>query len=165
MIFDERLRGTPTQAKDDHVLEIAQHACQHPTTRQIDIAGSHAGYDLFRHRVHDVAHQRHRGDDGRGLVDEGLVVACNRDTRLQARLFVDAVVVITFGEGEEERYEEGHQHEPVGDPDVRGQTTDKHTHHEADGDDRHVNKGVLLQPQTVGHIHQPVDGKDQIEVG
>lgn len=165
MILHERFRGTSAQAEDNHVLQVAQHTCQYPTARQIDVAGAHTRNDLFRHGVHDIADQCDGGDDGSRLVDEGLVVACDRDTGFQTCLLIDAVVVVSFGEGEEECYEEGHQHEPVGDPDVRRQTTDEHAHHEADGDDRHVDEGVLLQPQTVGHVHQPVGCQDQIEVG
>ena len=109
--------------------------------------------DLWRHGIHDVAHQCDRGDDGCGLVDESLVVASDRYTWLGTCLLVNAIVVVTLGESKEQRYKEGHHHQPVRYPDVCGDTTNQHTHHETYGDNRYVEDGVLLQLQTVGNVH------------
>ena len=86
---------------DDHVLQITKHASQHPTARQIDITGSHSLDDFWRHGVHDVTNQSDRGNDGCGFVDEGLVVTRNRNTWFLTSLFIDAVVIVALGEGQE----------------------------------------------------------------
>ena len=57
MIFDERLSRATAQAEDDHILQVSEQTCQHPTRGQIDISGAHALDHLGRHGVHDVANQ------------------------------------------------------------------------------------------------------------
>ena len=156
MILDEALRGGAAEAEDDHVLEIAEETCENPAARKVDITGAHALDHLGRHGVHDVANQSDRGDDGCGLVDEGLVITSYRDTWLGARLFIDAVIIISFGEGQEECNEEGHHHQPMGNPDICGDASCQHAHHESYGNNRHVEDGNLLQADAVADIHQPV---------
>lgn len=156
MIFDDGFGRTATETEDNHVLQIAQQPSQYPTARQIDIAGPHALYDLWRHGVHDIAHHRDGGDDSCGFVDKCLIVSRNRDTRFHARLFVEAVIIVTLGEGQEQRHEECQHHQPVGHPDVCRQTADKHSHHESDGDNCHVENRELFQFDAVGNVHQPV---------
>ena len=77
MVFDAAFCGGAAEAEDDHVLEIAQETGKYPAARKVDITGAHALNHLGRHGVHDVANQSDRGDDGCGLVDESLVVACD----------------------------------------------------------------------------------------
>ena len=161
-VFDQRLGWGSTYTKDDHVLQITKHACKYPTARQIDITGSHSLDDFWRHGVHDVANQSDRSNDGCGFVDEGLVVTRNRNTRFLTRLFIDAVVVVALGEGQEERHQEGHHHQPMGDPNVCCDTTDEYSHHEADSDNRDIKDGILLQPDAVGDVHQPIRRHDHI---
>ena len=57
MVLDEGFRGGAAEAKDDHVLEVAQKACENPTTGEVDITGAHSLDNLRRHGVHDVANQ------------------------------------------------------------------------------------------------------------
>ena len=156
MVLDDGFRRAAAEAEDYHVLQIAQQACQYPTACQVDISGPHALNHLWRHGVHDVAHHRDGSDDGCGLVDERLVVARDGDSRLRARLFIEAEIIVALGEGQEQRHEECQHHQPVGHPDVCRQTADKHSHHESDGDNCHVENRELFQFDTVGNVHQPV---------
>lgn len=156
VILDDGFGGAAAEAEDDHVLKIAQQPSQNPTARQIDIAGSHALNHLWRHSVHDVAHHRDGSDDGCGLVDERLVVARDGDSRLRARLFIEAEIIVSLGEGQEQRHEECQHHQPVGYPDACRQTADKHSHHESDGDNCHVENRELFQFDAIGDVHQPV---------
>ena len=96
MIFDKRFRRTTTQTEDNHVLQISEHACQYPTRSQIDIAGAHPSNHLLRHSVHDITDQGDRCYDGRRLVDECLIVTCDRDAWHLAGLLIETIVVITF---------------------------------------------------------------------
>ena len=89
-------------------------------------------------------------------IDEGLVVASNADAGFRACLLVDAVVIITFGQCQEQSQQECHQYQPVWDPDVCSQAANQYPHNEADGDNCHVKYGYLLELQAVGDIHQPV---------
>ena len=104
VVFDEGLGRGAAEAEDNHVLQIAEHACQHPTARQIDIAGAHSLDDFWRHGVHDVTDEGDAGNDGGGLVDEGLVVTSDGDSRFLARLLIDAIVVIALGESQKKRH-------------------------------------------------------------
>ena len=156
VVLDERLRGTATQSEDNHVLQIAQQTGQYPTRGEIDIPGTHPFNDFRRHGVHDIADHRHRGDNGRGLIDEGLVVTRNADAGLDTRLLEDAVVVVALRECQEECHEEGHHHQPVGYPDIDGHATCQYPHHKADGDDRHIEDGDLLEFDAIEDVHQPV---------
>ena len=55
MVLDEGFRGGTAEAKDNHVLEIAEEACENPTAGEVDITGAHSLDNLWRHGVHDVA--------------------------------------------------------------------------------------------------------------
>ncbi len=156
MVFDETLSRRTAEAEDNHVLEITQKASEHPTTGEIDITSTHSLNHLWRHGVHDVANQCDRSDDSSSLVDKGLIVASNRNTRFRARLFIDPIVIVALGESQEKGHEEGHHHQPMGNPDVRSHTTHQDSHHETDGDNRHIEDGILLQPDAIGNIHQPI---------
>ncbi len=57
MILDEALCGGAAEAEDNHVLEIAQQACENPAAGEVDITGAHSFDNLWRHGVHDVANQ------------------------------------------------------------------------------------------------------------
>ena len=57
MIFDEGLSRATAQAEDDHILQVSEQACQHPTRGQIDISSTHPLYNFWRHGVHDITDQ------------------------------------------------------------------------------------------------------------
>ena len=162
MILDKTLRGGAAEAEDNHVLEITQKTSQHPAAGKIDITGAHALDDLWRHGIHDVAYQCDGGNDGCGFIDKSFVIASDRNTGFGARLFIDPIVVVTFGEGQEKRHEESHHHKPMGDPNISRNTTYQHSHHKPNGNDRHIQDGILFQTDTVGDIHQPIAHHDHI---
>ena len=156
VILDEAFSGGTAEAENNHVLEIAQKTCKNPTTGEIDITCTHSLDDLWRHGVHDVANQCDRSNDCSSLVDESLIVTSNRNTRFRARLFIDPIVIVALGESQEKRYKECHHHQPMGNPDIRCHTTHQHSHHKTNGDNRHIEDSILLQPDTIGNIHQPI---------
>lgn len=156
MILDEGLRRTTAQAEDNHILQIAQQTCQDPARGQIDIAGTHPRNHLLRHGVHDIADKCDGCHDGCRLIDKRLVISRNRHPRLLPSLLIKAIVVITLRQSQEQRDKERHQHQPLGDPDICRQTTNQHTHHKTNGNDRYVEDGILLQSDTIGDIHQPI---------
>ena len=137
-------------------MQIAEHASQDPAAGEIDVVRSHAGNDIVGHRVHDITDQRNGCHDGCRLVDEGFVVASNAHTGFDTRLLIDTVVVVPLGKGQEKRHQEGHQHKPVGYPDICRDTAGEHTHHETDSNYRHVENGNLFQSDAIGDVHQPV---------
>jgi hypothetical protein len=57
VILDEALRGGAAEAEDNHVLEIAEEACENPTTGEVNITGGHSLDDFRRHGIHDIANQ------------------------------------------------------------------------------------------------------------
>ena len=153
MVLDQTFCRRTAKTIYNHILKIPQKSGEHPTTGEINITGTHPLDDLWRHGVHDVANQSDRGNDSSGLVDKGFVVASNRHTRFRASLLIDAIIVITLGKRQKEGHEEGHHHQPMGNPYIRSKTTCQHPHNKTDGNDRYIQDGVLLQTNAIADIH------------
>ena len=58
MILNEGLGWATAQAEDDHILQVSEQTCQHPTRGQIDISSTHPLNNFWRHGVHDITDQR-----------------------------------------------------------------------------------------------------------
>ena len=113
--------------------------------------------NLWRHGVHDIAHQCDRRRDGDGLVYEGKVVPYRVLARRLSRLVHAQNVVAPLGERQEKREQEGHQHKPLARHDVGGISSGKHSQHEAEGHNAHVDDGILFQLCAIAKVHDVVE--------
>ena len=65
-------------------------------------------------------------------------------------------IVPPLGKGEEKHQQEGHQHDPLAQTDVRGIAAGKDTEDKPEGNNTYVYDGISLQPEAVGNVQQPV---------
>ena len=100
-VFDQCFRGAAATVQYKHVLQVAQKASNNPDACQIEVVGSHTFNDTVTHGVHNVTYDGNGGDNGDTKVDELCVIADNAFAWHHPSLFEDAVVVLSFGKGEE----------------------------------------------------------------
>ena len=156
-VSEYHLRRVATPFVHHGQLDVAQQSEDDEDARQVEVVRLIVADHLWADGVHDVAHQGHGGRDGDGLVDKREVVADGVLPRRLPRLVHPHHVVASLGKREEEHEQEGHEHDPFAQVDARGQSSRQQAQYKAEGDDAHVDNGILLQPHAVGDVEQPVE--------